>query len=757
MKRLLLFFCLGLFAFSGTANNSLIDMGCDEVPTATDITLCVDVSCLPSTPGLSVFGGFNGWCANCNLLTDQGAGIWCATVTMNDGLQEFKFFNQIAEENLDQVEDGACTITSGPFTNRIITVGEGQPTSYTWGWNSCDATCEAPPARTDITLCVDLSCFSNTAAAAIGGTFNGFSPTQPLFDQGEGIFCATIGLEAGPQEFKFFTAQEQYEDLGPEDAACTANGNRVINVVEGVTASYTYGWETCATESICATTTDIELCVDLSCFPQVAAAAVGGDFNGFSPVEPLFNDGNGIYCTTVALESGPQEFKFFFAQQQYEDLGPEDAACTANGNRVINVVEGQMASYTYGWERCDDQCILPGANVEFCVNVSCVSDVSNVNIFGGFNNWCGTCTPLDDQGDGIWCTTVFLPPGNQEYKFLVNGVEEVFPAFQDICTVTCCGGAFTNRVVNVVDGQNQTVNFDWEECTYTVPGSVDVWDFDVVSGVGASGNSDFEPCEVTGGSVTLEHTTSNGNSPLDDHSFVHTTLCGDGEISFRVASVSSFAYVGLTMRESLSPGAKQVSVFNNQSPLLKWETRYFNNSIVQLNSFYKPNPAWIKLVRQGNWVFGYYSQNGFSWLPVHGVFLPMGECIEAGISAFSYVPGIPGEATVDNINFVEYYSNGGFASEVDPVEFPSIAEMDARWNLYPNPATEHISVEWSSEAQPTQMNVYNQYGQIVGRQQLDPTSAQNTQLSIKDLNAGAYWIEMLSGDQRIKTLPFIKQ
>jgi hypothetical protein len=47
------------------------------------------------------------------------------------------------------------------------------------------------------------------------------------------FFVQRLGLEAGPQEFKFFTAQEQYEDLGPEDAACTANGNRVITVVEG--------------------------------------------------------------------------------------------------------------------------------------------------------------------------------------------------------------------------------------------------------------------------------------------------------------------------------------------------------------------------------------------------------------------------------------------------------------------------------------------------------------------------------------------
>jgi hypothetical protein len=489
----------------------------------------------------------------------------------------------------------------------------------------------------------------------------------------------------------------------------------------------------------------------------VAAAAVGGDFNGFAPVEPLFNDGNGIYCTTVALESGPQEFKFFFAQQQFEDFGPEDAACTANGNRVINVVEGQMASYTYGWERCDDQCILPGANVTFCVNTGCSGlDPNNVTIFGQFNNFNGGANPLVNQGDGTWCTTIFLPPGPQEYKFLADGVEEVFPAFQNICTVTCCGGAFTNRVLTVVDGQDQAVSFDWEECTYTDPNTVDVWSFDVVSGVAGSGDAGFEPCGVTGGSTTLVHTTNNGNSPLDDHSFLNTELCGDGEISFKVVDVSNFAYVGLTMRESLSPGAKQVSLFSDLSPVVRWETRYFNNTPVQVNSFFKPYPIYIRLVRQGDWVFGYYSfTGGYNWSPVHGVYLPMADCIDVGISLFSFVPGIQAQATVENVNFIQYGGNGGFSVEAPQ---PAITlKDDARWNLYPNPATEMVSIEWSSEAQPTQLNVYNQYGQAIRNLQLDAFGAQNIQLPVNDLNAGSYWIEILNGDQRIKTLPFIKQ
>jgi len=757
MKKSLLFCLLSFFAlWSSAENNRSLEAPTEEIPAdATDITLCVDMSCLESITAPTVFGAFNGWNAGANPVVNQGDGIYCATVSMGDGNQEFKFFRQEGEETFDPVEDAACTLTTGPFTNRIITVGPGQPTSYTWGWESCDMTCQAPPmpTTTDITLCADLSCFSNTDAAAV--VVNGSNPGTPLIDQGNGIFCATVGLESGPQGFVFFTAVEQFEDFDlPEDGACTINGQRVINVVEGQEATYTYGWESCDPEATCSTTTDITLCVDLSCFPQVDAAAVGGDFNGFAANAFLTNTGNGVYCRTVALESGPQEFKFFFAQEQFENFGPEDAACTANGNRIIDVVEGQTASYTFGWERCDDQCILPGANVTFCVNTACAGlNPGNVAVFGQFNGFNSFANPMVNQGNGEWCTTVFLPSGPQEYLFLADGVAESFPAFQDICTVTCCGGAFTNRIINIVDGQDQTVQFDFESCDYTPAGSVPVWSYDNVSSVGSVGNTDASPCDVQGNAVDLDFTAFNLNSaPNDNHGFLHSTLCGDGEISMRVANVEFGAYVGVSLRDNLSPGAKQVSLFSNLTNILRFEARSTIGAPAQVFAFYKPSPFWIRLVRQGNWVFGYYSPTGNNWTYVHAVFVPMGNCVEAGISIFSYLPANNVEASVDNVNLTEYYS--GFSG--NPPTPPVVTTTEsARWNLYPNPAADNLSVEWGQEAQPTQLKLFNQYGQMLKLQQIDGSG--RIQLPVHDLNAGSYWIEMLNGDQRIKVLPFIKQ
>ena len=882
MKRLLLFFCLGLFALGSSANNALIDNYCDEDNPAetADVTFCVDLSCFQGVAAAAVAGTFNGWNFGTDFLSDQGGGLYCSNaINMAAGQQEYRFFFAgEQQEDLDPVEDAACTTTGNNGVARVINVVSGVNQTVTFGWETCAAECEVA-TTTDIELCVDLSCFPQVDAAAVAGPFNGFNfGANPLTNQGNGIYCATVALEAGEQEFRFFFAQQQQENYGPEDAACT-NGNltsRVITVVEGQMASYTYGWERCDDQCI-PPGANVEFCVDVSCF-EPSSVNIFGSFNSWNPgANSLSEDGDGIWCTTLFLLPGQIEYKFLVDGVE-ETFNPGGECTLTSGpftNRVYNVVDGQDDQLFYGFQNCGEECLqapaAPGANIELCVDVSCFGNVSTVNVFGGFNNWTPNINFLEDEGSGIWCTEIFFAPGNQEFKFLVNGIEEVFPAFQDICTVTCCGGQFTNRVINVVDGQddayswgfqscdatcdptppgafidfcvntacsgidasavsvigafnnwnpganpmtpngdgtwcttvfmqpgnqeykffangmeesfsvgdpctisccggqftnrllnvvdeqNQSVQFDWEECTYTVPGSVDVWDFNVVSGVVATGNADFEPCEVTGGSVTLEHTTSNGNSPLDDHSFVHTTLCGDGEISFRVANVSSFAYVGLTMRESLSPGAKQASVFNDQSPLLRWETRYFPNSIVQVNSFYKPNPAWMRMVRQGDWIFGYYSQNGYSWSPIHAVYLPMGYCIEVGISVFSYVPGIPGQATVDNINFLQY-GNGDFGgNDVDATAFPSFNKAGEGWNLYPNPATQEVSVQWEADVLPTHLSIINQYGQEVRTLLIDAPEAANLQIPVDDLTPGTYWIRANQNEQLIKVLPFVKQ
>jgi hypothetical protein len=88
------------------------------------------------------------------------------------------------------------------------------------------------------------------------------------------------------------------------------------------------------------------------------------------------------------------------------------------------------------------------------------------------------------------------------------------------------------------------------------------------------------------------------------------------------------------IRETTDAGAKQVAIFSNMTYVLRHETRYTTNGPRQVNAFYKPAPFWLRLQRQGDWIFAYYSYNGVSFSYVHGVFVPMSNCVEVGLASF---------------------------------------------------------------------------------------------------------------------------
>ena len=59
---------------------------------------------------------------------------------------------------------------------------------------------------------------------------------------------------------------------------------------------------------------------------------------------------------------------------------------------------------------------------------------NSVSLAGSFNQWDMGATPLEER-DGIWSVTVDLPPGEHQYKFVVNGsdwtTDEWATAFAD--------------------------------------------------------------------------------------------------------------------------------------------------------------------------------------------------------------------------------------------------------------------------------------------------------------------------------------
>lgn len=103
-----------------------------------------------------VNGTFNGWCGNCNAMSDANSdGIWEVTLPLSDDSIEYKFAhdNWTGQETL--TPGSACTKTTGSFTNRFIHIS-GDTTLPAVCWQSCDV-CGSLPEPVMVTLLVDFS------------------------------------------------------------------------------------------------------------------------------------------------------------------------------------------------------------------------------------------------------------------------------------------------------------------------------------------------------------------------------------------------------------------------------------------------------------------------------------------------------------------------------------------------------------------------------------------------------------------------
>ena len=103
-------------------------------------------------------------------------------------------------------------------------------------------------------------------------------------------------------------------------------------------------------------------------------------------------------------------------------------------------------------------------NVTFQVDMSDFEGVfTEIQLNGTFNDWCGACNPMVDQGNGIWNVTLDLESGPIEFKYTYDnwtGDENLAPGLP--CTVTNSG--FTNRFLEI-SGDTIMPVVCWESCT----------------------------------------------------------------------------------------------------------------------------------------------------------------------------------------------------------------------------------------------------------------------------------------------------
>jgi len=429
-------------------------------------------------------GSFNEW--SDMAMTENTDGNWYGTVALTPGTEvEYKFKN-----GTDVWEDGIEGDCVNGFGNRLLMVPTASQSLNLVGFNSCGSDAIAPPAAAaaNVTFSVDMSDYAEAFTTVfLSGNFNGWDgEANPLADtDGDGIWETTIPLEAGDYDFKYqldaWTAQEQWDAvLDPCTKAFGDNGefiNRAITVTGDET--FCWKWNNCdACGAATGGTPNVTFSVDMSDYTEAFTTVfLSGNFNGWDgEANPLADaDGDGIWETTIPLENGNYDYKFqldaWTVQEQWDAAESCTMAFGDNGefiNRVITV-NGDTGS-CFKWNGCE---ACPGtpappadSDVTFSVDMNdYMGSFTTVFLSGNFNGWDGEANPLSDEdGNGIWETTIPLMDGNYDYKFQVDAWtdQEQWEEAQSCTMAFGDNGEFVNRVITVAGTTSSC--YKWNTC-----------------------------------------------------------------------------------------------------------------------------------------------------------------------------------------------------------------------------------------------------------------------------------------------------
>jgi hypothetical protein len=254
---------------------------------------------------------------------------------------------------------------------------------------------------------------------------------------------------------------------------------------------------------------------------------------------------------------------------------------------------------------------------------------------------------------------------------------------------------------------------------------------------------------VTGGGNNATSSTT------DNVAFLSMFACGNNvSITAKVESVDPNGYGGLMIREPESDGARQVSIFSNLTNVLRHEARFSTNGPKQVQAFYKPSPFWLRLQRQGDWVFAYYSTTGTNFTYIHAVFVPMDACVEIGLASFTYQPGQQTTAVFSNVTV----TGGVYGPEAEaPVETEIVAtKQQQQLNLYPNPAVNEVTLTFAEALeQDATVVLRNKMGQVIEQRQLRAGNLK-AQWEVSNHPVGMYLLEIHQEGRAVESLRFVK-
>ena len=600
--------------------------------------------------------------------------------------------------------------------------------------------------------------------------------TTAQVDGGSTDNCGIFGLDASPSTFDCSTLGAQTVTLAGEDAAGNSSScTGTVTVIDNTppTAS-------CSTPTSVNLTSAGVTSVSSRFFDAGSSAVCGGVTFSASQTDFDCDDVGNTIAITLTVTAQNNQTATCISMVTVTD---EDSYCCAPANAVCNNTSVQlntsgmasiMPSDVGGGSTADcgleDESVTP-------MNFSC-NDVNNpvsvtytIEDINGATSSCNAMVTVEDNiAPNAFClnNSVFLQAdGNynlQDVDVLdfINSndncgfyqVTSISPA-----TVDCDDLGMTVPImVTIEDGSGNTDN-----CTANVTVNIGTalpngWATNDIGNSGILGNDfSFDPCVGVDGEFSITGGGMNATSSTTDNvAFASQFLCGNNvTITAKIESVDPNGYGGLMIRETTADGAKQVAIFSNQTNLLRHETRYTTNGPKQVNAFYKPAPIWLRLQRQGNWIFAYYSTTGMpnTFQYVHGVFVPMNNCVRIGLASFTYNPGQQTTAVFSNVSVT-----GGSipVAEVPEITEEAQAKFGQGVNLYPNPANNIVNLTFEDGlSNDAIITLRNQLGQVIEQRELRAGDF-TIEWNVSTLADGLYLFEIRQEGGEVQVLRLVK-
>ena len=154
---------------------------------------------------------------------------------------------------------------------------------------------------------------------------------------------------------------------------------------------------------------------------------------------------------------------------------------------------------------------------------------------------------------------------------------------------------------------------------------------------------------------TLKGSGADIEGAADGCHFVSQILSGDFVITARLASMDNTDYwakAGLMLRETIAANAKNVALLvtpQGGGTRMQWRSTEGGNTSNHVLSV-RNAPLWLRLVRSGNTITGWQSDDGVTWRDQHAVILPMNSAVQIGLAVTSHKNDTLNTATFQNVD-----------------------------------------------------------------------------------------------------------